>query len=167
MKKLLVLSAIVLGSFIYTSANAQVKFSVNINIGSQPDWGPSGYNYAEYYYLPEIDAYYYIPKKQFIYQDRGSWIFANSLPSRFHNFDLYRSYKVVVNEPKPYNNNRMYQSKYGQFRNDHNQRVIRDNNRYDDRNVNSRPVSRDDKRDMPQRGNDQHNDRNKGGRFGK
>ena len=28
---------------------SKAQVSVNINIGSQPEWGPSGYNYAEYY----------------------------------------------------------------------------------------------------------------------
>ena len=39
-------------------ASAQVKVGVNINIGSQPEWGPRGYDYVEYYYLPDIEMYY-------------------------------------------------------------------------------------------------------------
>ncbi len=174
MKKLLLLAAVIAGSFIYTTANAQLKVSVNINLGSQPDWGPSGYNYAEYYYLPDIDAYYYIPRKQFIYQDRGNWVFANSLPARYRNFDLYRSYKVVVNEPKPYMNNRFYQSKYGQYRNYSNQRVIRDDRNmgmHDNRTIGNRPGMQDQpQRNTPQRGggHDQHNDQRNGrDRYGK
>ena len=174
MKKIILLSAIALSSLIYTSANAQFRLNVNINLGAQPDWGPAGYDYAEYYYLPDIDAYYYIPAKQFIYLDGRNWIFANRLPGRFQNYDLYRSYKVVVNEPRPYLNNRFYQSRYGQYRDFHNQRVIRDNrtmNRPDNwgrenNNYNSRPGYGQPQRDMPQRGYD-HNDRNNRGRFGR
>jgi hypothetical protein len=44
---------------------AQVR--VNINIGSQPVWGPVGYDHVDYYYLPDIETYYYVPTRQFVY----------------------------------------------------------------------------------------------------
>jgi len=78
------------------------QVNVNINLGSQPQWGPAGYNYVDYYYLPDIETYYYVPKKQFIYLDRGHWNFANSLPGRYSAYNLYNGYKVVINRPQPY-----------------------------------------------------------------
>jgi hypothetical protein len=53
------------GSMICTPASAQVR--VNINIGSQPVWGPVGYDHVDYYYLPDIETYYYVPTRQFVY----------------------------------------------------------------------------------------------------
>lgn len=44
-----------------SGVNAQIRISINANIVSQPVWGPTGYDYARYYYLPDIDAYYSIP----------------------------------------------------------------------------------------------------------
>jgi hypothetical protein len=81
-------------------ADAQVN--VNVNIGVQPLWGPVGYDYVEYYYLPDIEAYYWVPRHEFVYMDGGRWIFARNLPPRYKSYDLYGGYKVVVNEPKPY-----------------------------------------------------------------
>ena len=47
MKRILLLLALITGSGIIAT-NAQVH--VDINIGTQPVWGPVGYDYAEYYY---------------------------------------------------------------------------------------------------------------------
>jgi hypothetical protein len=63
MKKFKLL-ALGISSFIAGSTRAQV--SVNVNIGSPPAWGPSGYE-TEYYYLPDVQAYYDIRASQFIY----------------------------------------------------------------------------------------------------
>ncbi|SFW86958.1 hypothetical protein [Chitinophaga sancti] len=102
MKKIVLITCLVaIGSIYSYKADAQVRFNVNVNIGSQPAWGPEGYDYAEYYYMPDIDAYYYVPERQFIYLEDSRWVFAPALPPRFH-YDLYRGYKVVVNEPRPY-----------------------------------------------------------------
>jgi hypothetical protein len=30
------------------------QVSVNVNIGSPPLWGPSGYSNIDYYYLPDV-----------------------------------------------------------------------------------------------------------------
>src|SRR5437868_15466532 len=112
MKKITLMVVTLLGLIAFTkSSQAQVSIGVNINIGSQPVWGPVGYDHVDYYYLPDIDAYYYVPKQQYIYLDRGRWIFASALPMRFKNYDIYRSYKVVVNEPRPYLHPDVYRTK--------------------------------------------------------
>ena len=125
MKKILLLSTMIAGSlFTITAANAQV--SVSVNIGMQPAWGPAGYDYAEYYYLPEVEAYYSVPRRQFVYFDRGSWIFAASLPGRCGNYDLYNGYKVVINERDPWCHFNNHRVQYAPFRYRHDQEVIRD-----------------------------------------
>lgn len=49
------------------------------------------------------------------------------MPAQFRNFDLYSTYKVVVNEPKPYLRNNVYVAKYGKFKNyNGHQAIIRD-----------------------------------------
>ena len=65
MKKFFLVLLVAIGSIISKPASAQV--SVSINIGSQPTWGPVGYDYVEYYYLPDIETYYYVPRRQFVY----------------------------------------------------------------------------------------------------
>lgn len=108
----------------YRPANAQVHISVNI--GSQPVWGPYGYDYAEYYYLPDIDMFYYIPGQQWVFMRNGRWIFAYDLPPRYRGYDLYNCYKVVINEPRPYMRYDVYRSRYAGYRGRRGQVVIRD-----------------------------------------
>jgi hypothetical protein len=125
MKKLLLAVTFIMSGFVFQTAEAQLRISVNANIGSQPVWGPSGYDYAEYYYLPDIDVFYNIPKRQYIYMERNRWVFSTNLPMRYRNFDLYSGYKVVVNDRKPYQNAQMYRTKYAPYKNRHDQQVIR------------------------------------------
>lgn len=106
-------------------ASAQV--SLNINIGSQPLWGPTGYDHVDYYYLPEMDAYYYVPTGQYIYMVNNNWVWRKSLPARYRNVDLYRTYKVVVNGDKPYLRHNTYVNKYKKYKSAYNrQTLIRD-----------------------------------------
>ena len=103
MKKIIFITTILFACITASkNSNAQVRVGVNINIGSQPEWGPVGYDYVDYYYLPDIDAYYYVPERQFIYLSNGRWVFATSLPVAYRHYDLYSGYKVVINEPRPY-----------------------------------------------------------------
>jgi hypothetical protein len=123
MKKLFIAFALVMTSFLH-NANAQV--SVGINIGAQPVWGPVGYDYAEYYYLPDMDAYYYVPQRQFIYLQGKKWVFSYSVPPAYRGYDLYSGYKVVINEPRPYFHNEIYRVKYAPYRGRRDQIIIRD-----------------------------------------
>ena len=74
--------------FLVQNASAQVNVGVKINIGTQPEWGPTGYDHAEYYYMPDIDVFYYVLRHQYIYQQSGNWIFSTSLPSRYRSYDI-------------------------------------------------------------------------------
>ena len=95
---------------------AQVRVGVNVNIGDQPEWGPVGYERAEYYYLPDIESYYYVPQRQFIYLSNGKWIFSMSLPPRYVHYDLYSGYKVVINSPRPYRYFETHRVRYAPYR---------------------------------------------------
>jgi hypothetical protein len=125
MKKNIVLFSISLILLISPISNAQVHISIGTNITSQPMWGPTGYDHVEYYYLPDIDAYYYVPKRQYIYVEHGNWIFRSSLPRRYNNYNIYNGYKVVINEPQPYRQAENYRNKYGGFKGRRDQEVIR------------------------------------------
>lgn len=125
MKKIILILAVLLGSFATKPANAQIRLGLNFNIGLQPIWGPVGYDHAENYYLPDIDVFYNIPNRQYSYQEGGRWIFSASLPARYRNYDLYSGYKVVVNEDRPYRNAQRYRTQYAGYKNNHSQQVIR------------------------------------------
>lgn len=102
---------LIIGLFFSLPAQSQV----NVNISLQSLWGPVGYDYIDYYYLPEADIFYSVPTREFIYWNGGRWVFATNLPGQF-NIDLYSTYKVVVNEPKPYLQHDRYVERYAQYK---------------------------------------------------
>lgn len=110
----------------FGNKDASAQLRININIGSQPVWGPVGYDYVQNYYIPDIDAYYYVDRHQYVYMDRGRWIFSASLPPQYRNYDIYHGYKVVVNEPQPWMHNDRYRAQYANYRGRHDQQIIRE-----------------------------------------
>lgn len=93
----------------------QAQVSVNVNLGSPPSWGPAGYSAVDYYYLPDVQSYYDIKARQFIYLGDGRWIRSRNLPTQYRNYDLYNGYKVVLNDyhgSKPYSNFKNHKVKY-------------------------------------------------------
>lgn len=108
--KLIAIGLILLASF---SMHAQI--SINLHVGSQPEWGPSGYSNVDYYYLPDVESYYDIRASQFIFLSYGRWVRSRSLPVRYRNYNLYNGYKVVLNDyhgSRPYANYRVHKVKY-------------------------------------------------------
>jgi len=108
------------------TAEAQLSLSLGFNLDRQPVWGPTGYDHVEYYYMPDIEVYYNVPEHMFYYNEHGRWISRSSLPSRYRGYDLYNSYKVVVNERAPYRNHNIYRDKYSSYKGRHDQGAIRD-----------------------------------------
>lgn len=112
MKKLLLIAAIGIATLAAAPA-AKAQVSLSINIGSQPQWGPRGYNHVDYYYLPDVDSYYCVPTRQFVYLSGSRWIYARSLPSRYRGYDLYGGRKVVINNyANPWRRHNYYRTQY-------------------------------------------------------
>ena len=122
MKKQILLIILFMATCFGYSANAQV----HVNISIQPVWGPVGYDYVNYYYIPDIDAYYDVPNHIYVYFEGGRWIRRNSLPPRYAGYDIYHGYKVVINDPSPWMQHDKYRSQYGGYRGRHDQQWIRD-----------------------------------------
>ena len=114
--KRIILAAII-GVASLSSISTQAQVNVSINIGSQPQWGPTGYDHVDYYYLPDMDVYYNVPAKQYVYLENGRWISRNNLPSRYRGYNLYNSYKVVMNNPKPYLAHQSHLQQYSKYKN--------------------------------------------------
>jgi hypothetical protein len=112
MKKILVCSTVIFLVALCKPASAQFEKSDN-NVKEQPKWGPVGHEFVEYYYLPDIETYYYVPGKQFIYQSGGYWTFSSSLPEANKHYDLRSANKVVINEPGAYRYFADHKNKYG------------------------------------------------------
>lgn len=117
---------LLIAATVYTvSANAQVN--VSINIGTQPVWGPVGYDHVDYYYIPDAEVYYYVPERVYIYKNGNNWSRVRTLPASYRNIDLYTTHKVVINNvDKPYLNHAKYQKEYYSYRGKRDQTPIRD-----------------------------------------
>ena len=134
MKKLLFIAVLLLSSLLFKIANAQIGLHVGVNIGSQPEWGPVGHPTARYYYIPDIDAYYDVSNHEYVYYDNNVWVHNKTLPERYHNFDKYHSYKVVVNQRNPWEHHEDGRARYSGYKGRHDQEIIRDSHDYHYRN---------------------------------
>lgn len=114
MKQLIVAFAFFIGSASLQQASAQV--SININIHDQPAWGPVGHDHVDYYYIPDIRCYYFVPGHQFVYLTNKRWTFSYNLPPAYPHFDLFHCYKVVLDDPRPYIHDDEYRVKYAPYR---------------------------------------------------
>lgn len=106
---------VILGTLLFLTSIANAQVSVNINIGSPPAWGPAGYAEVQYYYLPDIEAYYDVQSSMFIYFAGGAWIHRSHLPHHYRNYDLYGGYKIVLSDyhgKSPYNHFNDHKMKY-------------------------------------------------------
>lgn len=111
--KIFVFTILLCSYFVNNSLHAQI--TVRTNTASQTIWGPVGFNYVNYYYLPEADVFYSVSDNKFFYPEGDKWVSANALPSQY-NVDLFNTYKVVVNKPKPYLNHGYYVSNYAKYK---------------------------------------------------
>ncbi|MBB6238728.1 hypothetical protein HDC90_003374 [Pedobacter sp. AK013] len=158
MKKLFIISAI-LGIVALTSNQSNAQVSISVNIGAQPAWVPAGYENVNYYYLPEVQSYYCVPQRQFVYLSGNRWTRSRYLPARYRGYDLHHGRKIVMygNNPyRNYNTHRVtYVSRENYYRGSYggrnrmrynsprnNYRNHREDNRYHDRNVNASLFSR-------------------------
>ncbi|RXM47188.1 hypothetical protein [Flavobacterium sp. YO12] len=105
-----------IGALFFTVSFSNAQVSVNLNIGTPPAWGPTGYADAHYYYLPDLEIYYDINASDYIYINSGRWLRSKRLPKKYRNYDLYNEYKVVLTDYRgnsPYDNYKTHKVKYG------------------------------------------------------
>lgn len=121
-----VLYSLLLGAAVFMVKPAEAQVSVNVNIGRQPVWGPSGYERASYYYMPEIDVYYNVASNLYTYMSGRRWVTRKNLPRKYRNFDFYRTYKVVLNDRNPWNYHARHRQHYAGYANNYRQVNIRD-----------------------------------------
>lgn len=129
MKKLIIAISLFFVVGLSNHIQAQsININVNINIDKQPSWGPSGYEYAEFYYFPDIDIYYDVANTLFYYATGGKWISSQYLPDKYRKYDLYGLYKIVLNESQPWLQNKTHKKNYSKYKGDKTQEPIRYSN---------------------------------------
>lgn len=110
-----ILKFIAIGIGLFFASEMQAQISVNLNIGTPPLWGPSGYSNVRYYYLPDVEAYYDVQSSNFICFSGNRWVRHTYLPKQYRNYDLYNGYKVVMTDYRgnaPYTYYKHHKVKY-------------------------------------------------------
>jgi hypothetical protein len=122
-----ILKVVAVAIVLFVAGSAQGQVSLNVNIGTPPLWGPVGYSDVQYYYLPDVEAYYDVPTSMFIYYEGRSWVHRSYLPVRYRNYDLYGGYKVPMSNyhgRTPYYNHNEYRTRYAKGYRGNYQRTI-------------------------------------------
>ncbi|MEO8172391.1 MAG: hypothetical protein ABI581_04885 [Sediminibacterium sp.] len=79
----------------------------------------------QYYYYPEVDMYYDINNRRFVYEEGNRWVYATKLP--YQNYDLNRGFRVSINEYKPYLHADEYRDQYRSYYDNYNHRSLGNN----------------------------------------
>jgi hypothetical protein len=127
MKNLLFIFVIVAGSLMCKTTTAQI--SIRANIGFQPSYQSSqGYDQDDYFYLPDIEAYYNLGSQMYYYQNYGRWVCTSYLPSRYGNYNYSNLRRYSIRSSRPYMRNNEYRNMYYRQARNYNQQAARDNN---------------------------------------
>lgn len=108
MKKVIFYSSIILAVCSVAESKAQVR--VDVNVG-RPVYVVPAPVPVSYYYLPDIEAYYYVPQKIYYYRDRGQWVSNRRLPG-YRSYNVYNVRHIQVHEERPYLRHNYYRSRY-------------------------------------------------------
>ena len=130
MKKIAIISAIAIsGLLLNNKADAQIRIHLGLNFAPRPvvytaparvvvdqsaDYcEPTNYDGDEdYYYLPEVDAYYSIPDQCYYYNDGGAWVSATYLPGAYRDYDWRSARRYEVRAPRPFMHDTYYRTRY-------------------------------------------------------
>ena len=99
-KKMIPGFALLFVVFLWSCSTTSVaqRFEVGVNI-ELPSWAPyyDNTNLVQYYYLPDIECYYDVRRREFIYLEDGQWMFGRTLPPIYAWFDLNNCFIVALN----------------------------------------------------------------------
>jgi hypothetical protein len=87
---------ILLATLFVVSFKTEAQVSVNVNIGTPPVWAPRNALAVHYYYLPDIEVYYDVPARRYIYMRNGNWFRSAALPAQYRNYNLYHGRTVYI-----------------------------------------------------------------------
>ena len=82
-----------------------------------PVWAPDYYAGTRYYYFPDIETYYDLATRNFVYLNNGRWLFARALPPFYSNFNLRNAFVVIVDRSiyDPWMHHQYYNSHYPRY----------------------------------------------------
>lgn len=100
--------ALLTGLFLFMD-QTKAQTGVTNNRGTQ---SRTGYTAGNYYYYPEIDTWYDISDRHFVYFENGRWVYSDAISGRYRHYDIANAYKVQVSEKKPYMHAAAYRELY-------------------------------------------------------
>ena len=100
------------GCDLYTYSTSAVQTNYE-----NPRWAPPYYNGARYYYLPDIEAYYDLSGREFIYLNNGQWNYSPEFPTIYGSFNLNDCFSIVldINVFRPWMHHQYYVSHYPRY----------------------------------------------------
>lgn len=151
MKKLKLIPILLCLTF---SGIATSQVSIRLNLNSAPE------NISDnYYYLPDVEAYYDRHSSRYIYFDGRHWIHSSRLPGRYYNYDMDRGHKVIISNYSgrtPYNNFNNHKKMYP---NGYRGNTYREHERDDDHDRSNKHRNNENKENHGNHGNHDKNDR--------
>ncbi len=96
MKKIQMFAVVFLLLF---TLQASAQFSLNVSLNSRPSYHNHYYHYennVDYYYLPEIEAYFDNRNGFFIYYSSNGWTRSEFLPSYCRGYNIDNGVKIVL-----------------------------------------------------------------------
>lgn len=117
-KKWAALAVVLLPVLLFTGCNTYRQGTYDQqNSYENPQWAPSYYEGARYYYLPDIECYYDMYAREFIFLDHAQWIYSPHISSFYPDFNLNNSFVVVVNSNiyQPWMHHQYYVSHFPRY----------------------------------------------------
>lgn len=117
-KKWLAVAVVLLSMTIFNGCNTYRQGTYETQPSYEnPHWGPSYYEGTRYYYLPDIECYYDIYNREFIFLNYAQWIYSPYIPSIYQDFDLNNSFIVIVNSNiyQPWMHHQYYVSHFPRY----------------------------------------------------
>ena len=128
------LKLIAVGIILLVSSNSNAQISISLNIGTAPIHRNTSNVVVDYYYMPDIQAYYDNRSNEYVYLERGNWRRSRVLPVQYKNYDARNGYRVALNDyhgNQPYSNFHNDRTRYYAGYRGENQKVVLD--RYNNR----------------------------------
>src|SRR5659263_244690 len=117
-KSLAVAAVILLSASMFSGCMmmAPVRTVTSVNY-ENPQWAPPYYSGARYYYLPDLELYYDLGTREYIFLMDGRWNFSPYVPAIYRNYDLDNCFSIVmsVDVYRPWLHHQYYVSHYPRY----------------------------------------------------
>jgi hypothetical protein len=100
-----------------TSLDSATNRSPVIVQYENPQWAPSYHSGVRYYYFPDLELYYDLSNRDYIFLNNGQWFFSRNLPPMYADYDLYNGFVISLNVKvyQPWRHHQFYVSNYPRY----------------------------------------------------